>query len=123
MKKYQKIIIALCFLCILGFCFLHVIHRGTVSITIDNQTNDELTVVKVNDQVVDKTIDANARIKVRYRISADGGIMLSLNQNGTAVEKEIVAYVSSGYYGTVRVTVRNAQENGLDIEIKENVHV
>lgn len=123
MKKYQKIIIAICFFCILGFCFLRVIQRGSVYITIDNQTADELTVAKVNDQMVDKTMDAHTHIKVRYRISADGGIMLSLNQNGIVTEKEIVSYVSSGYYGKVCVTVRNVQDNGLDIEVKEHVHV
>lgn len=123
MKKYQKVVIVICFLLILGLCFLHVCNRGKIYITIDNQTADELTVVKINDQTVDKNIAANDRIKVRYQISSEGGVTLYLNQNGNTAEKEIVAYAGSGYYGKVRVIVKNTQEDYLHMEIEEKVYL
>jgi hypothetical protein len=75
-KKYGRIAVFVlgCVLAVWGIIIYPILHRGTIIISITNQTDNAYTIVRINDQSVGELLEADGMIDVDYVITQSGPI-------------------------------------------------
>lgn len=96
--------------------------RGSIRITIQNDTAEEISVVSIQDQPFQKTVPGNRTERFSYRITQGGKpIMFQLQIGGEVIDKEIVEYAERAYHGSVAITVSRSDNGNISVETSSNV--
>lgn len=96
--------------------------HGSIRITIENDTAEEISVVSIQDQPFQKTVPENRTERFLYRITQGGKpIMLQLQIGGEVIDKEIADYVERSSHGSVAITVSKSDDGNIRIEVNSNV--
>lgn len=123
MKKYLSVILLVCII-IAGFrIFLYpIMNRGKIDISVNNKTPHNFNIVQVNDQIIKKKVNAMESTHFRYKITSDGiGVNLQLSKDNEVINKEIIEYIETAYYGTVNVFITDNHSGEIEIGVKEHL--
>ena len=122
-RKRIIAIVSLCICLAVGALFLikPMLNRGKLTITIDNQSAQELVLIGINEQEFDIMITPGESCKVKYDVKYAAGVGIKLKHDNAVISKELEEYVEPAYYGTIKVIITETLENELEIEVKSRV--
>ena len=126
-KKYGRIAVFVlgCVLAVWGMIIYPILHRGTIIISITNQTDNAYTIVRINDQSVGELLEADGMIDVDYVITQSGPITAYFEDtSGQSMERLLtegmVTSVSPENYGRIVLTFSQKKGN-LELKVLSNI--
>ena len=126
-KKQARIVIFVvgCLLAVWGMVIYPMLHRGTIAVSVTNQTSDTYTLVRINDQAVGKSVEPGSMVEVDYLITEEGTITAYLEtEDGEPLERllteGVTPTVTKENYGRVLLTLK--EKNGtLELSLMSNI--
>ncbi len=98
--------------------------RGTVEITVENNTRESLSIISINDKELNKSVKPDGKITITYKVDSCPYVLLKFDSVflSDLTELEVISYIEPMYYGTVRVTATYDEEaNTVTFQTQENI--
>lgn len=126
-KKHMRIVLfaAACLLAVWGIVIYPMLHKGTISVSVGNDTDRTFTLVRINDEPVNLVIEPNGTATMTYKITGNGTVTAYFtDENGEDTERLLTEGVTSGVttesYGRVMVTIRE-KDGALELKLMSNI--
>lgn len=126
-KKNARILVFVlaCLLAVWGMVIYPMLHRGTLSVSVGNDTDRTFTLVRINDQEVNLVVEPGNTATVKYTITEDAALTAYfVDQHGATVERllteGITPLATTESYGRVMVTIK--EKSGiLELSLLSNI--
>ena len=126
-KKYGRIAVFVvgCILAVWGMIIYPILNRGTITVSVTNQTDSSYTLLRINDQQVHELLEPNGMVDVDFVILEEGPITAYLeNESGEVLERVLTegltTSVTQENYGRVLLTVKEKKGN-LELNVIANI--
>ena len=126
-KKYGRIAVFVvgCLFAIWGIILYPMLNRGTITVSVTNQTDHSYTLLRLNDQQVNERLEPDGMVDVDYIISREGPVTAYLEtEEGEVLERVLTegltTSVSSENYGRVLLTVKE-KKGELELKVIANI--
>ena len=126
-KKYGRIAVFVvgCLFAIWGIILYPMLNRGTITVSVTNQTDYSYVLLRINDQQVGEILEPDGMVDVDFVITEPGPVTAWLEtENGEVLERVLTegltTSVTTENYGRVLLTVK--EKNGeLELKVIANI--
>jgi len=126
-KKYGRIAVFAvgCLFAVWGIILYPMLNRGTITVSVTNQTEHTYTLLRINDQQVGEILEPDGMVDVDFVITEPGPVTAWLEtENGEVLERVLTegltTSVTTENYGRVLLTVK--EKNGeLELKVIANI--
>ena len=126
-KKYGRIAVFVvgCLFAIWGIILYPMLNRGTITVSVTNQTENTYTLLRINDQQVNEILEPDGMVDVDFVIQESGPVTAYLEtEDGQVLERVLTegltTSVSSENYGRVLLTVKE-KKGDLELKVIANI--
>ena len=126
-KKYGRIAVFVvgCILAVWGLFIYPVLNRGTITVSVTNQTEHTYTLLRINDQQVGEILEPDGMVDVDFIITEPGPVTAWLEtENGEVLERVLTegltTSVTTENYGRVLLTVKE-KKGELELKVIANI--
>lgn len=126
-KKYGRIAVFVvgCLLAVWGMIIYPILNRGTITVSVTNQTENTYTLLRINDQRVNEVLEPNGMVDVDFVITEPGPMTAYLEtETGEELERVLTegltTSVTSENYGRVLLTVKE-KKGVLELNVIANI--
>ena len=126
-KKYGRIAVFVvgCLFAIWGIILYPMLNRGTITVSVTNQTDYSYVLLRINDQQVNEVLEPKGMLDVDFVITEPGPVTAYLeNEAGEVLERVLTegltTSVSPENYGRVLLTVKE-KKGELELKVIANI--
>lgn len=126
-KKYGRIAVFVvgCLLAVWGMIIYPILNRGTITVSVTNQTDSGYTLLRINDQQVEEILEPDGMVDVDYVIVEEGPVTAYLeNESGEVLERVLTegltTSVTQDNYGRVLLTIKE-KKGQLELKVIANI--
>jgi len=126
-KKYGRIAVFVvgCLFAIWGIILYPMLNRGTITVSVTNQTDYSYVLLRINDQQVNEVLEPKGMLDVDFVITESGPVTAYLeNEDGEVLERVLTegltTSVTSNNYGRVLLTVKE-KKGVLELNVIANI--
>ena len=126
-KKYGRIAVFVvgCLFAIWGILLYPMLNRGTITVSVTNQTDSGYTLLRINDQQVEEILEPDGMVDVDYVIVGEGPVTAYLeNESGEVLERVLTegltTSVTQDNYGRVLLTIKE-KKGQLELKVIDNI--
>lgn len=126
-KKYGRIAVFVvgCILAVWGMIIYPILNRGTITVSVTNQTEHSYVLLRINDQEVGDVLEPNGMLDVDFVITEPGPVTAYLEtEDGEVLERilteGLTTSVTSENYGRVLLTVKE-KKGVLELNVIANI--
>lgn len=126
-KKYGRIAVFVvgCILAVWGMIIYPILNRGTITVSITNQTDHSYALLRINDQQVGEILEPRGMLDVDFVITEPGPVTAYLEkEDGEVLERVLTegltTSVTSNNYGRVLLTVKE-KKGVLELNVIANI--
>lgn len=126
-KKYGRIAVFVvgCLFAIWGILLYPMLNRGTITVSVTNQTDSGYTLLRINDQQVEEILEPDGMVDVDYVIVGEGPVTAYLeNESGEVLERVLTegltTSVTQDNYGRVLLTIKE-KKGQLELKVIANI--
>ena len=126
-KKYGRIAVFVvgCLLAVWGMIIYPILNRGTITVSVTNQTDSGYTLLRINDQQVEEILEPDGMVDVDYVIVEEGPVTAYLeNESGEVLERVLTegltTSVTRDNYGRVLLTIKE-KKGQLELKVISNI--
>ena len=126
-KKYGRIAVFVvgCLLAVWGMIIYPILNRGTITVSVTNQTDSTYTLLRINDQQVEEILEPDGMVDVDYVIVEEGPVTAYLeNESGEVLERVLTegltTSVTQDNYGRVLLTIKE-KKGQLELKVIANI--
>ena len=126
-KKYGRIAVFVvgCLLAAWGMIIYPILNRGTITVSVTNQTDSGYTLLRINDQQVEEILEPDGMVDVDFVIVEEGPVTAYLeNESGEVLERVLTEGLTTSVtpenYGRVLLTVKE-KKGQLELNVISNI--
>ena len=126
-KKYGRIAVFVvgCLLAVWGLIIYPILNRGTITVSVTNQTDSSYVLLRLNDQQVNEVLEPNGMVDVDFVITEPGPITAYLETEAGEVLERVLTEglttsVTAENYGRVLLTVKE-KKGVLELNVIANI--
>lgn len=126
-KKYGRIAVFVvgCLLAVWGMIIYPILNRGTITVSVTNQTDFSYTLLRINDQQVEEILEPDGMVDVDFVIVEEGPVTAYLeNESGEVLERVLTegltTSVTQENYGRVLLTIKE-KKGQLELKVIANI--
>lgn len=126
-KKYGRIAVFVvgCLFAIWGILLYPMLNRGTITVSVTNQTDSGYTLLRINDQQVEEILEPDGMVDVDFVIVEEGPVTAYLeNESGEVLERVLTegltTSVTQDNYGRVLLTIKE-KKGQLELKVIANI--
>ena len=126
-KKYGRIAVFVvgCLLAVWGMIIYPILNRGTITVSVTNQTDVSYTLLRINDQTVNEELEPNGMLDVDFVITKEGPLTAYLEtESGEVLERilteGLTTSVTPENYGRILLTVKE-KKGTLVLDVIQNI--
>lgn len=126
-KKYGRIAVFVlgCILAVWGMVIYPMLHRGTITVSVTNQSEETCTLLRINDQQIDEMLEPNDMLDVEYIITESGTLTAYVETEGGEVLERLLTEgitpsVTPDNYGRVLLTIKE-KDGALELSMISNI--
>lgn len=126
-KKYGRIAVFVvgCLLAVWGMIIYPILNRGTITVSVTNQTDSGYTLLRINDQQVEEILEPDGMVDVDFVIVEEGPVTAYLeNESGEVLERVLTegltTSVTQDNYGRVLLTIKE-KKGQLELKVIANI--
>lgn len=126
-KKYGRIAVFVvgCLLAVWGMIIYPILNRGTITVSVTNQTDSTYTLLRINDQQVEEILEPDGMVDVDFVIVEEGPVTAYLeNESGEVLERVLTegltTSVTQDNYGRVLLTIKE-KKGQLELKVIANI--
>ena len=126
-KKYGKIAVFVlgCVLAVWGIVIYPMLNRGTITVSLTNQTEQAFTLLRINDQTVNEVLEPGGMVDVDYVITTSGPVTAFFeSEAGESLERilteGLTPSVTPDNYGRVLLTFKE-KKGTLELSVISNI--
>lgn len=126
-KKYGRIAVFVlgCILAVWGMVIYPMLHRGTITVSVTNQSEETCTLLRINDQQIDEMLEPNDMLDVEYIITESGTLTAYVKTEGGEVLERLLTEgitpsVTPDNYGRVLLTIKE-KDGALELSMISNI--
>ena len=126
-KKYGRIAVFAvgCLLAVWGMIIYPILNRGTITVSVTNQTDSTYTLLRINDQQVEEILEPDGMVDVDFVIVEEGPVTAYLeNESGEVLERVLTegltTSVTQDNYGRVLLTIKE-KKGQLELKVIANI--
>ena len=126
-KKYGRIAVFVvgCLLAVWGMIIYPILNRGTITVSVTNQTDSTYTLLRINDQQVEEILEPDGMVDVDYVIVEEGPVTAYLEtETGEVLERVLTegltTSVTQDNYGRVLLTIKE-KKGQLELKVIANI--
>ena len=126
-KKYGRIAVFVvgCLLAVWGMIIYPILNRGTITVSVTNQTDSGYTLLRINDQQVKEILEPDGMVDVDFVIVEEGPVTAYLeNESGEVLERVLTegltTSVTQDNYGRVLLTIKE-KKGQLELKVIANI--
>ena len=126
-KKYGRIAVFVvgCLLAVWGMIIYPILNRGTITVSVTNQTDFSYTLLRINDQQVEEILEPDGMVDVDFVITEAGPVTAYLeNESGEVLERVLTegltTSVTQDNYGRVLLTIKE-KKGQLELKVIANI--
>ena len=126
-KKYGRIAVFVvgCLLAVWGMIIYPMLNRGTITVSVTNQTDSAYTILRLNDQQVNELLEPSGMVDVDFVIVEEGPVTAYLeNESGEVLERVLTegltTSVNQDNYGRVLLTIKE-KKGQLELKVIANI--
>lgn len=126
-KKYGRIAVFVlgCILAVWGMVIYPMLHRGTITVSVTNQSEETCTLLRINDQQINEMLEPNDMLDVEYIITESGTLTAYVETEGGEVLERLLTEgitpsVTPDNYGRVLLTIKE-KDGTLELSMISNI--
>ena len=126
-KKYGRIAVFVlgCILAVWGMVIYPMLHRGTITVSVTNQSEETCTLLRINDQQINEVLEPNDMLDAEYIITESGTLTAYVETEGGEVLERlltegITSSVTPDNYGRVLLTIKE-KDGALELSMISNI--
>ena len=126
-KKYGRIAVFVvgCLLAVWGMIIYPMLNRGTITVSVTNQTDSAYTILRLNDQQVNELLEPSGMVEVDFVITEPGPVTAYLEtETGEVLERVLTEGLTTSVtpenYGRVLLTVKE-KKGQLELNVISNI--
>lgn len=126
-KKYGRIAVFVlgCILAVWGMVIYPMLHRGTITVSVTNQSEETCTLLRINDQQINEMLEPNDMLDVEYIITESGTLTAYVKTEGGEVLERLLTEgitpsVTPDNYGRVLLTIKE-KDGALELSMISNI--
>lgn len=126
-KKYGRIAVFVlgCILAVWGMVIYPMLHRGTITVSVTNQSEETCTLLRINDQQINEMLEPNDMLDVEYIITESGTLTAYVETEGGEVLERLLTEgitpsVTPDNYGRVLLTIKE-KDGALELSMISNI--
>lgn len=126
-KKYGRIAVFVvgCLLAVWGMIIYPILNRGTITVSVTNQTDYSYVLLRINDQQVNEVLEPRGMVDVDFVITQSGPITAYLETEAGEVLERVLTEgltpsVTTENYGRVLLTVKE-KKGVLELNVIANI--
>lgn len=126
-KKYGRIAVFVvgCLFAIWGILLYPMLNRGTITVSVTNQTDASYTLLRINDQQVEEILEPDGMVDVDFVIAEAGPVTAYLEtEAGEVLERVLTEGLTTSVtrenYGRVLLTIKE-KKGQLELKVIANI--